>query len=151
MGVPRNVDPEVGKMESVYLYNVDNLSAIASENKSGRQKAVEAAETILQEEVDKLCSWLVSLELVPTITRLRDRYESIREAEYRDFVSQFPHLTEKEKKAIERLTRDITLKVLHEPTVNLKKVEGKVDRFEFARMLHEIFSLKDQHDNDRKI
>ncbi|HXL73077.1 MAG TPA: glutamyl-tRNA reductase [bacterium] len=150
MGVPRNVDPEVGQMESVYLYNVDNLSAIASENKSGRQKAVEAAEAILQEEVDKLCSWLVSLELVPTIMRLRERYESIREAEYRDFVSQFPHLTEKEKKAVERLTRDITLKVLHEPTVNLKKVESKVDRFEFARMLHEIFSLKDNHDNDRK-
>jgi glutamyl-tRNA reductase len=135
-------------MESVFLYNVDNLSTIAAENKSGRQKAVEAAETILQEEVDKLCSWLVSLELVPTITRLRDRYESIRQAELQDFLDKFHHLSEKEKKAIERLTRDITTKVLHEPTVNLKKVENKVDRFEFARMLHEIFSLKDHNDID---
>jgi glutamyl-tRNA reductase len=148
IGVPRNVEPEVGQMESVFLYNVDNLSTIAAENKSGRLKAVEAAETILQEEVDKLCSWLVSLELVPTITRLRDRYESIRQAEIQDFLDKFPHLSEKEKKAIERLTRDITTKVLHEPTVNLKKVENKVDRFEFARMIHEIFSLKDRNDID---
>ncbi len=151
IGVPRNVESEVGKMESVYLYNVDNLSAIATENKSGRQKAAEAAEAILQEEVDKLCSWLVSLELVPTITRLRDRYESIRQAEFQDFLEKSPHLSEKEKKAVERLTRDITTKVLHEPTVNLKKVENKVDRFEFARMLHEIFSLKDSNDTDGKV
>ena len=66
-------------------------------------------------------------------------------------MGRFPNLPEIEKKAIERLTRDITLKVLHEPTVNLKKVENKVDRFEFARMLHEIFSLKDRNDIDRKI
>jgi glutamyl-tRNA reductase len=151
MGVPRNVASEIGKLESVYLYNIDNLSVIANENKGERQKAVEVAESILREEVDKLCHWLVSLELVPTITRLRDRYEFVRQAEYQDFLSQFPNLPEKEKKAIERLTRDITLKVLHEPTVNLKKVENKVDRFEFARMLHEIFSLKDHNDIDRKI
>ncbi len=151
IGVPRNVEPEVGQMESVFLYNVDNLSAIANENKSGRQKAVEVAEAILQEEVDKLCSWLVSLELVPTLTRLRDRYESIRQAELQDFLEKFPHLSEKEKRAVERLTRDITTKVLHEPTVNLKKVENKVDRFEFSRMLHEIFSLKDPNDHDGKV
>jgi len=149
VGVPRNIDPEVGKLESVYLYNIDNLSAIADENKGERQKAVEVAESILREEVDKLCSWLMSLELVPTIKRLRDQYESIRQTEYLDFLKQFPHLSDKEKKAIERLTRDITVKVLHDPTVNLKKVESQVDRFEFARMLHEIFSLKDHHESDR--
>jgi glutamyl-tRNA reductase len=149
IGVPRNVDPEVGKLESVYLYNIDNLSAIANENKGERQKAVEVAEGILRAEVDQLCSWLMSLELVPTITRLRDSYETIRQNELQDFFKQFPNLPEKEKKAIERLTRDITVKVLHEPTVNLKKVEDKVDRFEFARMLREIFSLKDQHDSER--
>jgi glutamyl-tRNA reductase len=148
IGVPRNVDPEVGKLESVYLYNIDNLSAIANENKGGRQKAVEVAEGILRAEVDQLCSWLLSLELVPTITRLRNSYEMIRQNELQDFLKQFPNLPEKEKKAIERLTRDITVKVLHEPTVNLKKVEDKVDRFEFARMLREIFSLKDHHDSE---
>jgi glutamyl-tRNA reductase len=149
IGVPRNVYSEVRTLESVFLYNIDNLSSIANENRGARQKAVEAAEAILREEVDKLCSWLMSLELVPTIKRLRDRYESIRQAEFLDFLRQFPHLPEKEKKAIERLTRDITHKVLHDPTVNLKKVEHQVDRFEFARMLHEIFLLNDHHDNDR--
>ncbi|HJT23852.1 MAG TPA: glutamyl-tRNA reductase, partial [bacterium] len=54
IGVPRNVEPEVGKLETVYLYNMDNLSAIAEANRGGRQKAVEEAESILKEEVDKL-------------------------------------------------------------------------------------------------
>jgi glutamyl-tRNA reductase len=144
-GVPRNVESEVGNLGSVFLYNIDNLSVIADANKGERQKAVTEAEVILREEVDKLCSWLVSLELVPTIKRLRDRYEAIRQAELQEFLKRFPNLSEKEAKAVERLTQDITQKVLHEPTVNLKKVEDKVDRFEFSRMLHEIFSLKD-HD-----
>ncbi len=142
IGVPRNVSPEVGQLESVFLYNIDNLSAIANENKSERQKAVASAELILQEEVDDLCSWLSSLELVPTITQLRDRYENVRQQELNSFMEQFAHLPEKEKKAIERLTKNITNKVLHDPTVNLKKIENEVDRFEFARMLRHVFSLK---------
>jgi glutamyl-tRNA reductase len=150
IGVPRNVAPEVGKLESVYLYNIDNLSAIADENKSERQKAVASAEVILKEEVDELCSWLTSLELVPTITRLRDRYEIVRQRELESFMEQFGHLPEKEKKAIERLTKNITSKVLHDPMVNLKNVEDQVDRFEFARMLTEIFGLKNEPKNEGK-
>jgi glutamyl-tRNA reductase len=148
IGVPRNVSSEVGQLESVYLYNIDNLSTIANENKNERQKAVASAEAILQEEVNEVCSWLSSLELVPTITRLRDRYETIRQQELDGFLEQFGHLPEKEKKAIERLTKSITNKVLHEPTVNLKSLENEVDRFEFARMLAEIFSLKNKSEKE---
>ncbi|HEY5037989.1 MAG TPA: glutamyl-tRNA reductase, partial [bacterium] len=143
IGVPRNVDPEVGQIESVYLYNIDNLSAIADGNRAQRQKAVEAAQIILQEEVDQLCSWLTTLELVPTVVRLRDRFETIRQSEWEEFARKNQSLPEKERKAVERLTRDIVGKLLHDPSARLKNVKSEADQFEFARMLNELFSLMD--------
>ena len=139
IGVPRNVEPEVGKLDSVYLYNMDNLSAIAEANRGGRQKAVEEAEAILKEEVDKLCAWLSSRELVPSIVRLREHFEGIRESKLREFLEKNKGLSEKDKKAVERLTHDLIGKLLHDPSVNLKEVPTEADRFDYARMLNDIF------------
>jgi len=145
-GVPRNVDPAAGKIESVYLYNIDDLSAIAEGNRHHRTQAVESAEVILREEVDHLCSWLTSLELVPSVVRLREKFEKVRQGEWEEFLRKNPDLSEKEKKALERLTKDLLGKLLHEPSVNLKAVESAADRFEYARMLNEIFSLRNKDD-----
>lgn len=150
MGVPRNVEPEAGNLESVYLYNVDNLSAIAEANRGERQKAVEEAEAILKDEVDKLYAWLSSRELAPTIVRLRERFEGIRESELREFLEKNKDLPEKERKAVERLTRDLIGKLLHEPSVNLKEIPNESDRFDYARMLNDIFlnTYHSKHDKE---
>ena len=149
IGVPRNVDPEAGKLESVYLYNMDNLSAIAETNRGGRQKAVGEAESILEEEVDKLCAWLSSRELAPTIVRLRDHFEEVRETKWREFLDKNRELPEKERKAVERLTHDLIGKLLHDPTVSLKEIPNESDRFDYARMLNEIFLKKDHLEKER--
>jgi glutamyl-tRNA reductase len=148
IGVPRNVDPDTGNLESVYLYNIDDLSSIAEGNRSERQKAVETAEGFLREEVDKLCSWLNALELVPTVVRLRESFEASRKSELEEFFGKNLSLSEKERKEVERLTKDLVGKLLHDPSVNLKKVENSIDRFEYARMLNEIFSLIDRPKNE---
>jgi glutamyl-tRNA reductase len=142
IGVPRNVDPESGKIESVYLYNVDDLSSIANGNRAQRQKAVEAAELILREEVNKLCDWLSSLELLPTVVKLRNHFEDVRQSELAEFFGKNGELGEKERKAVERLTRDLIVKLLHDPSVNLKGIVNETDRFEYARMLNDIFLKK---------
>jgi glutamyl-tRNA reductase len=142
-GVPRNVDPDAGKVDSVYLYNIDDLSSIAASHQGERLKAVEEAEALLEKEVSELCAWLNNRELAPTITRLRERFEKIRGDEWAEFSGRWKNLPEKEKKEMERLTKDIVAKLLHDPFVNLKKVEDEMDRFHFARMLDEIFGLSD--------
>lgn len=148
LGVPRNVDPEAGTLESVYLYNIDNLSGIAEANRGERQKAVEDAEVILQGEVDGLCAWLTARDLAPTIVRLREHFEQIRESELREFIEKHKDWPEKERKAVERLTHDLIGKLLHDPSVNLKNVLAEVDRFNYARMLNDIFLKKDNTKND---
>jgi glutamyl-tRNA reductase len=146
IGVPRNVEPETGRIESVYLYNIDDLSSIADGNRAQRQKAVEAAESILREEVDRLCDWLTGLELVPTIVRLRQHFEKIRQSELTEFLGKNGELTEKERKAVERLTHDLIGRLLHDPSVNLRGIVHEADRFEYARMLNDIF-LKNNRQN----
>jgi glutamyl-tRNA reductase len=141
MGVPRNVDPEAGKVEAIYLYNIDDLSQAAETNREARRSLVESAEAILKEDIEKLCSWLNTLELVPTIVRLREKFEGLRKTELEEFLKKNPGLSEKEVKAVERLTHDLTAKLLHDPSVTLKNVRTAADRFEFARMLNEIFAL----------
>ena len=148
IGVPRNVEPGTGKLESVYLYNIDDLSSIAEGNRAERQKAVEGAESILREEVAKLCSWMNHLELVPTIVRLRESFDKIRSQELEDFYRKNQSLSEKDRKEVERLTKKLIGKILHDPSANLKQVEGAVDRFDYARMLNEIFSLVEHPDGD---
>ncbi|HVZ81857.1 MAG TPA: glutamyl-tRNA reductase [bacterium] len=139
LGVPRNIDPEAGKLDSVYLYNIDDLSRIAESNRAQRRKAVEDAEVILREEVSDLAQWLSSLELVPVVVRLREHFEAIRKAELDDFFRKNAQLTEKERRSLERLSRDLTQRLLHEPSVNLKQVKDPSDRYGFARMLEEVF------------
>ncbi|HTC22492.1 MAG TPA: glutamyl-tRNA reductase, partial [bacterium] len=107
-----------------------------------RQKAVEAAELILREEVDKLCDWLSSLELVPTVVKLRNHFEAVRQSELAEFLGKNGELGERERKAVERLTRDLIGKLLHDPSVNLKGIVHETDRFEYARMLNDIFLKK---------
>src|SRR5581483_1446616 len=142
IGVPRNVDPDSSRIESVYLYNIDDLSAIAEGNRVERQKAVESAEAILRYEVDRLCDWLNSLDLVPTVVRLRKHFEDVRQRELKEFFERNGDLSEKERKVLERLTHDLIGKLLHDPTVNLKKIPNEMDRFEYARMLNDIFLKK---------
>jgi glutamyl-tRNA reductase len=144
IGVPRNVDPEFGGIAGVHLYNIDDLSSISETNRGKRQKAVQEAETILREEVDKLCHWLNTLELVPTIVGLREKFEKIRETELAKFLGKNRHLPEKERKKVERLTRDIMAKLLHPPSANLKNIKHDAARFEYARMLNELFLLKNE-------
>ena len=140
-GVPRNVEESASEIGSLYLYNIDDLSQMANRNRDERQKASQNAEAILKEEVEKLCSWLNTLELVPTVVRLREKYETARKRELEEFFQKNPAMGEKERKAVEKLTHDLIGKLLHEPTVNIKKVFHETDRFEYARMLSEIFSL----------
>ena len=79
---------------------------------------------------------------------MRDKYEKARLRELEEFFKKNPALGEKERKAVDKLTHDLVGKLLHEPTVNLKSVNHEIDRFEYARMLGEIFALFDEPKDD---
>jgi glutamyl-tRNA reductase len=122
IAVPRDVDPTVRAMDGVFLYDLDDLKAVADANLRERQKEARAAEAIVEEEVRGFQEWQRSLEAVPALVELRERAEAIRRAEVDKARKRLGILTREQEEAIEGLTSAIVNKLLHPPTVRLKEI-----------------------------
>ena len=106
IGDRRNFDPRINALDNVYLYNIDDLTSVAQENLSERSNEAAKAEVIVQQEVQNFCRWLESLEQVPTITALRQRFEDIRRGEIeKSLAGGLNGLSEQQKKAVEEHDR----------------------------------------------
>ena len=81
IAVPRDVEAAAGKLDQVFLYNIDDLQAIVQENLARRGGELARAEAIVDEEVGTFAAWMQSREIVPTVVALRERFETIRRAE----------------------------------------------------------------------
>ena len=81
IAVPRDVEPEVGNLDQVFLYNIDDLRSIVQENLARRSAELERAEAIVRDEVERFGSWMQSREIIPTVVALRQRFETIRKSE----------------------------------------------------------------------
>jgi glutamyl-tRNA reductase len=141
---PRDIEPKVGDIENVYLYNIDDLQKVTSENIRDREKEAQKAETIVQDEVAKFVSWYRSLDATPTIVALRERFEEIRKKELEKTLSLHPDLSDKEKKSLEALTSSIINKILHTPITLLKQTQEEAMADLYLDALHTLFGLPEK-------
>ena len=147
IGVPRNVDPAVNQLDTVYLYDVDDLAALADENARERQAEAERAEAIVAAEQQRFEGWLGALAAVPTIRALRARAEEIRRSEIERGLAGLA-LDAKSAAAVEAVTRGIVNKLLHAPLSRLREeLEGEAGlaHLEAARAL---FALDEEGGSD---
>lgn len=142
ISVPRNIDPEINKIDNVYLYDVDNLQNVVDANIHERKKEAEKAEDIIEEEVEKFIRWMSSLDSVPTIIALRRKADEIRSEELEKFRSRFQELPEDQLKAVEYMSTAIINKLIHPPTVALK--EDSEDRDELIAMIKKLYGLNEE-------
>jgi glutamyl-tRNA reductase len=125
IAVPRDVEPEVNDLENVYAYDIDDLKGIIQVNRGQREEEAIKAERIVEEEVIKFEQLLKTLEVVPTIVSLKEKAETIRQAELKKSLSSLGELSQPQMKSLEALTLSITEKILNDPILFLKK---KADR-----------------------
>jgi len=140
MAVPRDVDPRVGDLPDAYLYDIDDLQAIAEENARGRLREAERAKGIVEEEIRKFCSWYRSLEAAPTISRLKAWAEDLRRREMAGVLRGVP-LDEKERERVDLLTRRIVNKILHPAVTFLKETAADGRGREWVEMIRCLFDL----------
>jgi glutamyl-tRNA reductase len=138
---PRDIEPRVGHIENVYLYNIDDLQKVANENIKDREKEALKAETIVRDEVVKFVNWYRSLEVTPTIVALRQKFEEIRKKELEKTFLLHPNLSDKEKKSLEALTSAIINKILHSPTALLKQTSEETFADLYLDTLRTLFQL----------
>ncbi len=141
IGVPRNVDPRVDHVDNVYLYDMDDLQAVAQANIELRKKELARAEAIVKEEVRSFLVWLDTLVVVPTIIALRNYIEEIREQELEKAFAALPSLTEEDKCTISMMTRAMVNKILHHPTVQLKRAEQKGQAETLVQVIRQLFPI----------
>jgi glutamyl-tRNA reductase len=141
---PRDIEPKVGDIENVYLYNIDDLRKVANENIKDREKEAQRAEAIVQDEVVKFVGWYRSLDVTPTIVALREKFEEIRKKELEKTLSLHPDLSDKEKKSLEALTSAIINKILHTPITLLKQTNEEAMADLYLDALHALFGLPEK-------
>lgn len=140
IAVPRDVEAAAGDLDQVFLYNIDDLQAIVSENLARRTGELQKAERIVAEEVDKFAGWLRSRTAVPTVVALRQRFEAIRQAELHRLEPKLAALTPDARARVDEITRLIVEKLLVTPTEQLKNSdEDRVAAYSDA--LGRLFSL----------
>jgi glutamyl-tRNA reductase len=113
LGVPRNFDERLNSMENVYLYDIDDLSAVVNESIGDREREAEKAESIVTLEVESFLKWLNELALVPAIRDIRSSVEQLRELELDRHRAWLMTLAPAERERIESLTRGLVNKLLH--------------------------------------
>jgi glutamyl-tRNA reductase len=124
IAIPRDVEPAVADEPNVFLYNIDDLTQIVDDNLGRRRAQLPAAEGILAAEVEEFWAWYASLAVVPTIRALREHGERVRQAEAERALRQLAHLRPEDREAVDALTRALTNKLLHAPTVRLRHAAG---------------------------
>ncbi len=151
IGVPRNVDPASNKIDNIFLYDIDSLSAIVDRNVERRRAEISRVDSIIQEETAAFFQWYNSLEVGPTIQELRNVIEALRQEEVRKNINRF---RAEDRDLLELVTRRIVNKILHRPMTVLKKAaqNGTGDRETLRRVetLRELFGMTggtgDDHD-----
>jgi len=142
IAVPRDIDPAVGNIDNVYLYNIDNLQDIVDENLQSRKREAEHAESIIEEEVVKYQEWYNALEVVPTIISLREKMEGIVKAELAKSASWMQQLTDDERCKIEMMAEAIINKILYDPITGLKEESQDQSALPYIAVVKRLFGLE---------
>lgn len=145
IAVPGDIAPDVGELEDIYLYTVDDLEEVIQENLASRQQAARQAEEIIEVQVERFMAWTRSLNAVPSIQTYRKHADNIGEQE----VAKARQMLASGKDpgdVIETLAHNIVNKLAHEPSVNLRQAaaDGQSGLLETVRTL---FRLKDNSEN----
>jgi len=140
IGVPRNVHPDVNKLENVFLHDVDSLSRIVDQNLARRKSEIAAVNTIVLEELVGMRQWIESLQVSPTISDLREFFESVRTDEVKKHINRF---SEQDRELVDLVTKRIVNKLLHLPTTNLKNGNGESaeERHKKIHVIRGLFGL----------
>jgi glutamyl-tRNA reductase len=139
LAIPRDIEAEVGALDDVFLYTIDDLGQIVESGLESRQAAVVEAEAIIDTQVQEFLHWMEAREAVPTIRALRDAAERIRHHEVEHALKMLAR-GDAPDKVLEALSHGLTNKLLHPPTLALNQANGE-ERSEIARLIARIYRL----------
>ena len=146
IAVPRDIDPEINRLTNTYVYDIDDLKSVIEENIEDRNREAQKAERMIDEAVIRFREWYIGLDVVPTLVGLRSKVEQIAAGEL-ERTLQSGRFSEEETQQISRMVHTMVNKILHEPTVTLKRSGCRGDKALYIDITRKLFHL-DEEDID---
>ena len=140
IAVPRDVDPEVGKIKGVTLYNIDDLESVVEKNFRARQREALIAKKIVAEDAAAVMERFKYLKFQPLMASLSERAEKIRQREIHRVSGKLSGLSEDEQKILDRMTRRIVRKLLRMPMMKLNASAGTDAENFYAQAIKALFT-----------
>jgi glutamyl-tRNA reductase len=152
IAVPRDIDPTTKKIDYVFYHDIDSLNIIVEQNVTKRKDEIPKVEKIINEELDSFFEWYNSLQSAPTIKNLRDHFDEIRTEEVKKNINKF---SSEDREKLEIVTKRIINKILHHPTIELRKINESGTGAEEAAtkmgIIKDLFGIdKSEHKEDKK-
>ena len=151
IAVPRDIDPESKQIDYVFYHDIDSLNIIVEQNLSKRKAEIPKVQKIIDEELDSFFEWYNSLQSAPTIKTLRDHFEAIRNEEVEKNINKF---SSEDREKLEIVTKRIINKILHHPTIELRKVNesgtGAEDAVTKIGIIRSLFGIDKKSPEDKE-
>ncbi|HOG17340.1 MAG TPA: glutamyl-tRNA reductase [Syntrophales bacterium] len=141
IAVPRDIEPNAGDIDNVYLYNIDHLQEVVDENRASRMREAVRAEAIIEEEVGRFRAWFDALDVVPTIVALREKLEGVAQGELKDATAWLAGLKEEDRRRVEYLATAMINKILHDPITALKDESADGGGLPYVAAVRRLFGL----------
>ena len=142
IAVPRDIEPEVGSLYNVFLYNIDDLQSVVGINLAKREREASKVNTIIEEQAKAFSSWLNSLDVKPTIVTLREQFEAIMKAELARV--KLTGFSEEQQQKVHSLLRGFANKLLHDPVTRLKEAADAGDGMLHVHAIRHLFGLGEE-------
>ncbi|OXS68729.1 glutamyl-tRNA reductase [Lysinibacillus sp. KCTC 33748] len=143
IAVPRDIDPRVGDLPNVFLYDIDDLQGIVEANLVERERAAADISSMIGKEVVQFKDWVATLGVVPVISALRKKANHIQEETMISIENKMPDLTDRERKILSKHTKSIINQLLKEPILQAKEMANSSKANEQLRLFQQIFGIED--------
>jgi glutamyl-tRNA reductase len=141
IAVPRDIEPACREIAGVSLHDIDDVQQIVARNTGGREAEARRAERLIDAEQDRFERWLASLEVVPTISALRERADEVVRRVLAENEGRWEQLSEADRERLSAMAKAIASRLLHEPTLRMKRSAGSDEAYLYVSALRELFGL----------
>jgi glutamyl-tRNA reductase len=141
LAVPRDIHPSCRELTGVTLYDMDDLQAVVERNASGREAEARRAEGVLRSELARFERWMATQDVAPTIAALRSHGNEVVDRVLAENESRWEGLTRADRERVETMAKAIASRILHEPTLRMRRSADDEDFYAKIAALRDLFGL----------
>ncbi|PJF43602.1 MAG: glutamyl-tRNA reductase, partial [Phototrophicales bacterium] len=141
LAMPRNIDPAIGTLSNIRLFNLDHLQTIANNDLELYEVSIPIAEQLIAEALETFWRWREERQVVPVLVDFRHKINQLAHEEVEFALQRLSNLSERDRAIINRLMYRVVNKILHNPTQRLKQAAVTSDAETYIKVLQDLFDL----------